>query len=87
MLPLIPQGAKVMVVDTPYTELQERDVVVFTHRTRGKVAHRLTEKHGNKWKSMGDNNRFPDTGFVTSSNYIGRVDAVINNGVVNYLQR
>lgn len=73
MYPLI-VGGDVVVVDEsiPFNQLKQNDIVVYLFEGK-KICHKLHTPHGDNWKAKGINNRFQDRGFVTPSNYIGRV--------------
>lgn len=64
----------VIVKQGPYDDIQIGDVVAFLPEQLGGsgAMHRVVEETANGFVTKGDNNEFPDDGYLTSENYIGR---------------
>ncbi len=64
----------VLVKQEPYGDIEIGDVVAFrpVQLSGSGAMHRVIEETANGFVTKGDNNDFPDDGYLTSENYIGR---------------
>jgi hypothetical protein len=76
MRPVFDTNSILLVEEPRYETLRVGDIVIF--ESDGKlVSHRIIEKRGDKYWTQGDNNRRPDSLYVTRSNLRYRVWGVL----------
>ena len=74
MEPTIHNGAFVVVAQVPYDFLKKRDIVEYrSDYVHYSVCHRIVGGWRGFWVAKGDANAFPDRGYVTRSNYVGKI--------------
>lgn len=78
MKPVFDERAILIMEPAKYDDLKIGDIVTYTHpKYKTPVVHRITEKHGNKYWTKGDNNSRMDDVYITPENYQARVCGII----------
>ncbi len=71
MEPAFHDGWILLIMPTPWEDLEAGQVVAYKSSTGVVIVHRLIHSYGESWLIQGDNNPVPDSEYVTRQNLVG----------------